>query len=59
MEYNIMDAIKNIVDGNSDMGVCEEYVICEECSSYDNKTDQCIFPNQIRDKRTEGEKNDR
>lgn len=55
MENNITDAIKNIVDGNSYMGVCEEYIICEECPSYDNKTSQCIFPNQIRDKRTKGD----
>lgn len=43
---DIMDAIKNIVDGNSDMGVCDEYIICEECPSYDSKTDKCIFPNE-------------
>lgn len=43
---DIIDTIKNIVDGSSDMGVCEEYIVCEECPSYDKKMDKCIFPKQ-------------
>ena len=43
---DIIAAIKNIVDGSSDMGVCEEHIVCEECPSYDKKTDKCIYPKQ-------------